>query len=47
MNDDLTGACNDVKASIADKESLFMSVLLFDGTESEATQKGKPNLNSH
>ena len=41
MRDDLTGACNDVKASIVDKESLFTSVLVSDGTESESNVKRK------
>jgi len=36
MRDDFNGACNDVKASIIGKESLSTSVLVSDGTESEA-----------
>jgi len=47
MNDDLTGACNDVKISIADNGSLSMSVLVSDDTIQKLTQKGNPNLNSH
>jgi len=39
MNDDPTGACNDVKTSIADKGSLSKSVLVSDGIESEANAK--------
>ena len=39
LNDYLTGACNDVKASIIDKGSLSTSVLLSDGIESEANEK--------
>ena len=36
MNDELTGKCNDIKASITDKESLSTSVLVSDGTELKA-----------
>jgi len=36
MKDDLIGACNDIRASIADQGSLSTSVLVSDGTESEA-----------
>jgi len=36
MRDDFTGACNDIKIFIADKGSLSMSVLVSDGTKSEA-----------
>ena len=36
MNDDLTGDCNDVKASITDKGQISMSVLISNGIESEA-----------
>jgi len=36
MKDDLIGACNDVRAYIVDTGSLSTSVLVFDGTESEA-----------
>ena len=36
MTDDLTGTCNDVRASIADQGSSPISILVSDGTESEA-----------
>jgi len=36
MKDNFIGACNDVKACIADTESLSMLVLVSDSTESEA-----------
>jgi len=34
--DDFVGACNDIKAFIADQELLSMSLLISDGTESKA-----------
>jgi len=36
VRDDLTGTCNDVRASIAYQGSSPTSVLVSDGTESEA-----------
>ena len=45
--DDFIGTCNDVRASIADQGSLFTSVLVSDGTESEANTESKPNLTLH
>jgi len=36
MRDDLIGACNDDMVSIADQGSSSTSVLVSDGTESEA-----------
>jgi len=36
MKDDLIEACNNVKAYIVDTRSLSISVLVSDGTESEA-----------
>jgi len=39
MKDDLIGACNDVRASIADQGSSSTSVLVSDGAELEANTK--------
>ena len=36
MKDDLTGTCNDVRVSFVVQESSPISVLVSDGTESEA-----------
>ena len=36
VRDDLTGTCNEIKASIADQGSLPTSVLVSDGTEYKA-----------
>jgi len=36
MRDDLTGACNDIKAFIVDQGSSSTSILVSDGTKSEA-----------
>jgi len=39
VRDDLTGACNDIRASIADQGSSSTSVLVSDGIESEANKE--------
>ena len=44
--DDFTGTCNDVKAPIADQRSSSTSVLVSDGTESEANTEKYAKSNS-